>query len=325
MSIDDNKVNDDYCDCKNGNDEFLTGACSNFVFKCLNKNVDGEFVTISSSKVNDGICDCCDCTDEPNPTTINFQSCDTINELNKKNIQNELKILIQANNSIKELKDINIMKKALENTISIIKKKMIKYKNDIQQIYKQYQKKSSRKLEVDYEKKTSLYTLSSQEYVSLNTYINNNNFQYINLTTTCYKSRDINELEMKGGSVNYIYKNYKFYYFHKNPKTWEMKNNFVKMGGSIEDAERTILNQKNDAADVTNLGFYTDTKEMKSFFTGKNEWIDIYISNTKCINGESRYVYVTNQEDGMCIYYMLFQTPLACDFSKVDLFNKLLN
>ncbi|KAJ3384871.1 hypothetical protein HDU92_003344 [Lobulomyces angularis] len=60
------EINDDYCDCINGEDEPGTSACLNSKFYCLNKN--HIPIYISSSKVNDGVCDeeCCDGSDEYN-------------------------------------------------------------------------------------------------------------------------------------------------------------------------------------------------------------------------------------------------------------------
>ncbi|KAK9454049.1 glucosidase II beta subunit-like-domain-containing protein [Dipodascopsis uninucleata] len=63
--ISESRINDDFCDCPDGSDEPGTSACSNGVFKCLNKgHISGE---LPSSRVNDGVCDydiCCDGSDE---------------------------------------------------------------------------------------------------------------------------------------------------------------------------------------------------------------------------------------------------------------------
>ena len=59
------KVNDDYCDCQDGSDEYLTSACSHLPsvrFLCENKGYLPSL--LHTSKVDDGICDCCDGSDE---------------------------------------------------------------------------------------------------------------------------------------------------------------------------------------------------------------------------------------------------------------------
>jgi hypothetical protein len=79
-----NVVNDDYCDCPSGCDEFRTAACSYVsvgrrIFYCSsslnsmknegdteeNKRMQANFVEpLFASRVNDGVCDCQDCSDE---------------------------------------------------------------------------------------------------------------------------------------------------------------------------------------------------------------------------------------------------------------------
>lgn len=57
-------VNDDYCDCALGEDEYRTAACSNtdMEFSCKNDHYVQK--SIPTMFVNDGICDCCDGSDE---------------------------------------------------------------------------------------------------------------------------------------------------------------------------------------------------------------------------------------------------------------------
>ena len=71
-------INDDFCDCLEGQDEYLTAACSNFLvgvptYECrsvenkvknLRSNGINPIKTIFTSRVQDEVCDCDDCSDE---------------------------------------------------------------------------------------------------------------------------------------------------------------------------------------------------------------------------------------------------------------------
>ncbi|CAI5701993.1 unnamed protein product [Peronospora effusa] len=60
-----NRVNDEYCDCDDGDDEPGTAACSHVLMSVFHCDNDG-FLTakIHTSRIHDGICDCCDGSDE---------------------------------------------------------------------------------------------------------------------------------------------------------------------------------------------------------------------------------------------------------------------
>jgi hypothetical protein len=101
------KVNDDYCDCSDGSDEYLTSACShlrNAKFTCVNKGYIESY--IHSSKVDDGVCDCCDGSDEKNsfvqcPNTCNGLASGLRTELQQK--INTIKAGIQIRNQRAEI------------------------------------------------------------------------------------------------------------------------------------------------------------------------------------------------------------------------------
>lgn len=71
-------INDDFCDCLTGEDEYLTAACSNILvgvptYECRlaenkGKNLRSKGIntirTIFASRVQDGVCDCDNCSDE---------------------------------------------------------------------------------------------------------------------------------------------------------------------------------------------------------------------------------------------------------------------
>ena len=87
-------INDGYCDCLGGEDEFNTSACAGVMFWSGTISSDEgmvrdeftcsiEGINIPISRVNDGICDCCDGSDERidgMASNICVENCKTILE-----------------------------------------------------------------------------------------------------------------------------------------------------------------------------------------------------------------------------------------------------
>lgn len=75
QTIEAERINDDYCDCKDGSDEPGTSACAkqNSRFWCRGAKLRGGGQVgahwMYSTYVNDGICDCCDGSDEKSGCT----------------------------------------------------------------------------------------------------------------------------------------------------------------------------------------------------------------------------------------------------------------
>lgn len=73
MKIPVERVNDGFCDCEDGSDEFGTHVCNSGTFVCKSEIgkegyllydniISRKTKEIHNMLVNDGVCDCCDCS-----------------------------------------------------------------------------------------------------------------------------------------------------------------------------------------------------------------------------------------------------------------------
>lgn len=100
QTIDFERINDDYCDCKDSSDEPGTSACPNGSFHCT--NVGHVFLDIPSSRINDGVCDCCDGTDEFDSSIQCVNNCQEMGAAARVEYQKKVKTMEEGHKIFQE-------------------------------------------------------------------------------------------------------------------------------------------------------------------------------------------------------------------------------
>ncbi|KNB44115.1 glucosidase 2 subunit beta-like protein [Blastocystis sp. subtype 4] len=297
-TIPSSRVNDGYCDCEDGSDEWETYVCNQNTFVCKQEiGKDGNQRILASMFVNDGLCDCCDCSDEADSIRTQWTNkCDERNAatiLNLQSIYDEQKEGRKQAIPLKEtIKSIPKLLKSLKSESgSILSKYHANHRlSERQRNQFVYLQKRIEALETVSE---FLRTKSKMHLQSLF----GDRLQYLPLILECYHSQPFGEQEMKRGTPNYYNKMYSIefcpfaYLVQKSnqTETWRRRNDFVSLGGSKADAAKIVLND--------------DTSFEQTLIGSKNAWledIDIpdhwktqtYEGEDVCIDGSIRHTAV---------------------------------
>ena len=258
------RVNDDYCDCKDGTDETETSACSNVAyFSCTDTRIVRE---ISTSKLGDGICDCCDGSDETFSNKCK-NTCDHELYQYRKEMRQEAETHEKGATNSQDIRPpgkqqdafIDYKQRGKQQYAQDLKTKeaeLTQVRGYIQQTIQQI--KSSGK-EIDPTNPTAgVDPRALQFYQSVHRHIAAVKYhsdklekldekdlgyrlQYFPLLSECFRSPIINEKRLKGGTPNVIPQLYQFEFcpykhvtqFEINHTLWDVNEKLAKHGREL--------------------------------------------------------------------------------------------
>eukprot|EP01097_Dermamoeba_algensis_P001064 TRINITY_DN1401_c0_g7_i1.p1 TRINITY_DN1401_c0_g7~~TRINITY_DN1401_c0_g7_i1.p1 ORF type:complete len:407 (+),score=106.97 TRINITY_DN1401_c0_g7_i1:80-1300(+) len=330
------RVNDDYCDCDDGSDEPATSACARGTFLCANNGAKSKL--IPSTFVGDGKCDCCDGTDEVSRGFVRLKEdgteefeavCpDTCGEVGRKE-RDEAKHLkfvrLEAKSKKEEWEDVD------SDCWSDWKSKTERVKTEFQKKADTFMKNQQRGVYSKAELERVYADLQHQQKeANILLQLKKKDFgtkcQYYHLLSSCSSKPKapvtsscfnitVHEKKMKGGSGNPFYS---FFEFSFCPFR-SVRQKIIAADGedfTLEESGKKKLRDKTEK--WVTLGYFSKIVDKS------NSLAMIFENGEPCWGGPPRVVTVkfecgteekllVAEEDGMCIYNLVFSSPLACN------------
>ncbi|CAH0492617.1 unnamed protein product [Peronospora farinosa] len=326
------RVNDNYCDCKDGSDELNTSACSYVLLSSERSPLGRQMKCKADDKmvslifIDDRVCDCCDGSDEVEGMCVD--TCETEWQRRLKELQERLKVVQNGQKNRKAyladaVAKVEQLKENFERLVEAYKADHYAFE-DLQR-REQHDPELRGQLEQSYNvlriKQNMAYIQS--RVVDPGTFSDANwKLAFVELVGQCF-SYMVNEKELKGGTPNVIPRIYEMVLCpfqnisqaEPSYPQWAKEERQTKGGITVTDENE----EKEEIPRPIGLGIWNGWQEPVSFAR-----VQSYNYGEPCANGQERQTrvkllcstrnrVVSVEEREMCEYEIQFETPAACD------------